>query len=601
MLHKLNKLFPTLIQSGADSPVSRFILEKKSPSLRDYMNAVLSDGSFDFYLSLYAQNVSSEDDYAMPFDYLIQQIGIRKDNAKRLLVKLFPENHGWRRLEDIITNGRPAENIVLTYEASRLFATQSRTTKGLQIATFLLHIAQAAVEYDKLQHFMDSRAFKQETLVEANKQYPVVYLADVYFMGADMRLNVVKKIGWTTDISKRVQSLPRDLRATCFFSHVFRCIRSFDLEQMILRSEQVARHRYKDPINGHLSEEIVYFSDSFTEDMLVHMIKEALPEFNDRVMDDPMTLIRLQEERLRIDAINAETERNKAEAEQRKVRIFETHVHTALAQGQSMTQNGDIMKLYMPVLHAPLLDNTPMKNKMGYKVQRINPADISRPIAIYESIVDATRQVPGASKSRIKAAIQNNTLYMDSRWWTVRHDQDQDIVHDLPPLQHMRRVTKGMVAKMDQNFVIKEVFRNQDDATKEAQLKSRASISIACKAGTPSRGHYYKLWDNCSEEQRNEYIRVHGYPETVENAGIRVSRLSAEKEVLEIYPNIECVLKTFQMGRKTLQNAIDNEKVAKGWYWCYTNAAASQEEEATEEPEVTEQDSQNEDTTVSLA
>ena len=58
----------------------------------------------------------------------------------------------------------------------------------------------------------------------------------------------------------------------------------------------------------------------------------------------------------------------------------------------------------------------------------VDPDNPTVPVKIFESAIEVTRCIEGASKSRIKNALNENTLYLGYRWTTVHHDQDENIV-----------------------------------------------------------------------------------------------------------------------------------------------------------------------------
>ena len=66
----------------------------------------------------------------------------------------------------------------------------------------------------------------------------------------------------------------------------------------------------------------------------------------------------------------------------------------------------------------------------------------------YENSLDATRNLPGASKSRIITALKNGTIYMGHRWCKVEHGLDEKVVVNLSPTVITRQPTRGLVAKL---------------------------------------------------------------------------------------------------------------------------------------------------------
>ncbi|KAJ3176829.1 hypothetical protein HDU87_004760 [Geranomyces variabilis] len=278
---------------------------------------------------------------------------------------------------------------------------------------------------------METRNFKHTVLMEANAQWPLVYLADVFVVEND-ELAVYKKIGSTQDIVNR--QLTRDMHATCAFTHVFRCIRALPLEQDVLKIPIVTQHLYKQAINGHVSRETIKFSDEFRETDLIQLIKERIDKYN----------VRSEEADLRTQEMALAT--TQAELEQERMEVIKNATN-----GTGPIPNQQYIIVSPPGCPGIFYEQKSRKNVAGYRVQRIDPALPEHPTAIYESAVHACRMVPKASQSRIMAAIDKHSLYMGSRWCTVAHDLDANVVHNLPPLQQMRVVTQGRGSNRDVN------------------------------------------------------------------------------------------------------------------------------------------------------
>lgn len=158
-------------------------------------------------------------------------------------------------------------------------------------------------DYDILTSYLNARRFRHETLVELHSNYPVIYLANVFFLN-DGKLIIKKKLGWTYNILFRQDSLQSDMKTTCIFTHVFKCIRAHTLEQEILKIPIIDDHLYKDPINGHISKETIEFDDIVTEEYLINLINSKLPEFN--IAEENKDFVQLMNDKL-----NEFTEENK--------------------------------------------------------------------------------------------------------------------------------------------------------------------------------------------------------------------------------------------------------------------------------------------------
>jgi hypothetical protein len=105
------------------------------------------------------------------------------------------------------------------------------------------------------------------------------------------------------------------------------------------------------------------------------------------------------------------------------------------------------------------------------------------------------------------------------------------------------------------------------------KLKSPASLCTAIKNGTISQYHYWKFYDDCDEELKNEFLQKGGIlPETkpIISRAKAIQQIHPHtKEVLETFPTIKEVQLKFKMSRDSLKKAIENKTPHNGFYWAY--------------------------------
>lgn len=506
----------------------------------------------------------------------------RKDSAKRVLEHLDKDVDYivFHTTVEKSMKGRPKELILLTMNAAQRFSFMSKTEIGKQTARTVARLIECLADYDILVSHLNARNHRHDTIVELYKNYPVVYLADVIVCTAGS-VEILKKIGWSNNLESRQETLQTDMKTTCVFTHAFKCIRSLSLEQEILKNPLVKDRLFKEEINGHKSTETLVLDSDFTESHLIDLINECLPKYNICSEEHEMEV---QKHEIALQKVKLES-RN-AENLTKKMKMVEHYMHTGMsreAAEESIDKDEHLLQI-LPggAIPMSIFERNCRKNSRGYKIQRINPDDPTVAVETYESPIDVTREVIGSSKSRVINAIKEHTLYMGSRWWTVPHDKDERVVHDLPPTKIIKRSTKRLIAKLDkESKMIKEVFASQREAMKEAQLSSPGAISMAIKNDTLSHGHKYKLWEDCSPELRAKYIEVNGNPEVPLPSGIKVQRLHPlTKQPIETYANIEYIVKHFQVARDTLKKAIANDRLLKGWFWRYIEEPSERKKDA---------------------
>ena len=114
-----------------------------------------------------------------------------------------------------------------------------------------------------------------------------------------------------------------------------------------------------------------------------------------------------------------------------------------------------------------------------------------------------------------------------------------------------------------------EVFSSQKDAALSRNLAGYSTISRAIKQNSLSSGHYWKLFNNCSEEMQNVYLKDYSLPEKfTRSTCISVSQIDPiTNNELVLHKSITDVLLKFQMSRTTLKKCSNNNEIHNGYKW----------------------------------
>jgi len=457
--------------------------------------------------------------FVVDFTNLCKRLLFRKPEvAVKILKSKFQENVDYRVEASVESD----KKIFLTTDAACNFAENSGTKKGKREYLHRKNLEKQMEDYELLQKFYTTRKTYHDGLVKNFKDYPVVYLADIHFPQGQSK-SVAKKLGWSNDLERTDKILGLS-NYTHIFTHVFRCLGNRALVQSLVTEEKMQPHiDCKNMMEDTNISNLFEFSPTFVETDLIRLIQDRLGVFN--------------------------------VPEKQDQEVFRENNETVGS---------------LPVT---LYESNVKKNNAGYKIQQIHPDNLDKPVAIFESPIHVVRTIEGATMNRLVNAISDCTLYLGYRWIRVSPEDDLYKVHYLPPTKVLMKSTstKGLVAKLDKEAkVIKRVFANQSEAMKEAGLSSRSAISTAIKTGRLSHGHAYRMWDNCTAEQRAAYENDHGKMELCEQVGKKVVRLDPNsKERVEVYNNIQLVLNQFHFSRESLHKAIENDIQLKGWYWKF--------------------------------
>ena len=220
-----------------------------------------------------------------------------------------------------------------------------------------------------------------------------------------------------------------------------------------------------------------------------------------------------------------------------------------------------------------LTDHRKHTQSRGNKIQKYS-ADGKTLIKTYESYAYAVRDEEGdhTSRSALKYAIQRNTVYKGFRWAELDRQLPDNTIQSLHETVNSVSITTGYVAmlNLDKSCIVK-VFCDKKAAKEDRKFTSTASISNAIKRGSISSGHYFMMWQDCSEELKNNYLANNQLPKK-RVIGLSVVKLHPiTKTCIETYPCIEAVIKKYKISRATLKSACEYKYLAKGFYWEFAN------------------------------
>ena len=96
----------------------------------------------------------------------------------------------------------------------------------------------------------------------------------------------------------------------------------------------------------------------------------------------------------------------------------------------------------------------------------------------------------------------------------MKRSLDPSIVHNIVPTRQSIQKNIGYIAKLNQDkSEILAVYIDRKTAAHENNYESIGALDNPVKKFTLTKGHYYTLYDNCSEELRNSFeASNNGYP-----------------------------------------------------------------------------------------
>lgn len=208
----------------------------------------------------------------------------------------------------------------------------------------------------------------------------------------------------------------------------------------------------------------------------------------------------------------------------------------------------------------------------GIRVPKVYQYDINNlkdPINIYESPKELIRVNSDIFMSSLKNAIKNNTIYKNYRWIFVNRNEE-------PPAEIPETVDNNCksplikyIAMIDiKKTKILNVFSTQKEAVASRNLKSN-SFTRAISQYSISSGHYWKYFDDCPIEMRNEYLLHNKLPEKYVSVKSKtVSQICPRtNEIIKTYNSKNEVINKFQMSMLTLRKFSENGNIHNGYRW----------------------------------
>ena len=411
-------------------------------------------------------------------------------------------------------------------------------------------------------------------LMEFCKMKNVVYICKLCDISED---TFVIKIGSTQNIKERFTNINNNYKMTPLLLDAFECenhtkfekwIRNNDLVKSLyfeIKKQNGISARETFLVNEDQCNDIVKIMHNevkkFTKDDVNLLIElENKRRITEETIRDNIELnIKLGEIQLQRDELRLQHDELQLKIQENAMKISENHVEVS---ENTISPEKSTQEESNPFLYIKAREHT-----RSPKVYQYNPETMEL-IQMYDSIINVIREFHSSSPSALKLAAKNNTIYKGFRWLLV--DRNTTDVPILPPTVESRTQAIEYIAMIDiQQTKILNVFPSQKEAAMARNLAGFSTISRAIKQKSISSGHYWNLFNRCSQEMRDEYLKTNTLPEQhVKSNGISVIQIHpVTMEEITEYKSITEVLKKFQMSRVSLVKAVETNEIHNGFRW----------------------------------
>jgi prophage antirepressor-like protein len=368
------------------------------------------------------------------------------------------------------------------------------------------------------------------------------------------------KIGSTQNIKERINNIANNYGCIPLLLDIYECMNHTKFENWV-RTNPSIKQLYVEikKKNGTITRETFLVNDD-AYNTIIKLIKNDIKSFNSTPCEAPIEkLIELEEKKKINFDLEYKNEEKKLEVLCKLDELKEKMEH------QEETHSNDETTLPLNTVH--FLKNR--QHTRSPKVYQIEP-ETMEVIHIYDSIIDVIRDFPGSSPSALKEAAKKNTIYKYHRWLLVDRSITNISETIIPPTIKSISQNIEYIAMIDiHQTKIMDVYASQKDAASARKLAGYSTISRAIKQNSISSGHYWKLFNNCSDEMRSSYLSNNKLPEKfTRTSSISVLQIDpiTNKEI-NTYNTITDVLLKYQMSRLTLKKCSDNNEIYKCYKW----------------------------------
>jgi prophage antirepressor-like protein len=191
---------------------------------------------------------------------------------------------------------------------------------------------------------------------------------------------------------------------------------------------------------------------------------------------------------------------------------------------------------------------------LGPRLQKINPETLEL-VKVYESVSELMKENNHIKRPSINKAVLENTVYNGFRWAFVDRQLDANIIYNLKPTKPTQVQNTGYIAKLNaERTEIINVYLDKKTAAHFNDYTSASALDTPVKSFTLTKGHYYKLYNDCDTILKNNFVEKNGEPILYKNG---VGQYDTSNNLIkEFICKYDCI-KQLKMSDKTLAKALE--------------------------------------------
>jgi phage anti-repressor protein len=555
------------------------LVEKVQKTFNNYEQQLFV-ASFYCYLKNDYKN-----DFVIDLDNVWEWLGFgQKVNAKRVLEKNFIINKDYKLLLCQLakqTNGTKGghnkETFMLNIETFKKFCLKSGTKKADEIHDYFIKLEQILQEIlveeseelkKQLLQLEDKKTKEYETKLQKQKvlEREKILLKEYATSGAIFYVIKVKSFDNGTYIvkvgesSKGVQARYKEHKSKygeCLLLDCFSVQKSREFEGFIKGYDSIRSNRVTD-LPGHESElELFLIGKNLSYQSLLNIININIIYFNNNDTNN----LELEIEKLKL-MLEMKNENNDNVLIQELIKTVK-HLSSKIDNLENSNQEL-VSKINSMQTKTTTNFNQPLIT-LGPRLQKINPETMTI-VQVYESVAECLKEYNfKVKRPSIDKAVIENTIYNGFRWAFVDRNLDANVLHELLPTKPTRIQNLGYIAKLNQNkSEIVNIYLDRKSAAILNGYTSSSSLENAVKNCSLTNGHYYMLYEKCSDEVRDEFEEKNGEPLLYKDG---IGQYTSDNQIVkEFICKYDCI-KKLKMSDKTLSKALDNDILYNNFYF----------------------------------
>ena len=201
---------------------------------------------------------------------------------------------------------------------------------------------------------------------------------------------------------------------------------------------------------------------------------------------------------------------------------------------------------------------------LGPRLQKINPETMEL-VKVYESVSELMKEDNHIKRPSINKAVVENTVYNGFRWAFVDRQLDANVIYNLKPTKSTQVQNTGYIAKLNaERTEIVNVYLDKKTAAHFNDYNSASALDTPVKSFTLTKGHYYKLYNECDAILKNNFVGKNGEPVLYKNG---VGQYDTSNNLVKIFVCKYDCIKQLKMSDKTLAKALDKNIQYNGFYF----------------------------------